>query len=773
MAGELTSLSLAMGRGVVSSAAPNAIGGVTIGQAGAAGTIYESYVLRDGDDFDRTTDADFLTPTNNSGQYMVTRHYGVQSGTPRYLRGSASLGGYEADPWHTGFLDANRGVVPSSFSDMIAFDGGRLKTKARRATSAEKLLMGALTGKNNLSSMVHMARRNMMRAPCIMEMRLRFPYALSSWDMNHPTFWLLQSQPGNGWDGLELDCEGFAPAFSFYVNRWVDAAVVSNQQPGNTSAVSKTQYRNYSFEVKQAAGVWTAYLYEENSLVASAPCSGGSFVFDPTRPFHLMMTSHILQAGLTQSVFDAAGDAGAEIECDYWRVWSPSSGVYRNPQAAARQFLADFNTDFSFDLGPASAVWGAGASGDVVEMIPNEDNSPAAPWVRGLLPASVTRTGDVLSGKITDQPGRLILARSYTPAAGDGCKPQPITICIGPRVVPNSIEYLVGQAFSFDVYTAVDCGDLHMGKVVSVSGLPAWATYNSTTKLVTGTPTDTGTTTITISGTNAVGQTVSKGVSLMKGEGYAYQSWNGPGWFDLTDPNTITLTGQNITGVSNKRSGGVALVAGGAAITNPANVQNGKSAARFARDTTNPARLFPAGDAGNVVLSQIMQGNDKPYTVIAVYTPTDANTGFIWSWSDTVDATNSQNIALVRRSASASSVRRQLVTATSNDVSWGAGQAANSHRIVAIKHTGTAVTIWDTSTTKAVDAAAQDVASFNSELVFRIGAAESNGSTDPTLAPTACAMDFFEIVIEGSAKLDADIQQAITDLAQKYAITLA
>ena len=485
---------------------------------GAAGSIYEGYRLDDGDDFNTTTAADFVSPTNGAGRYMTTRHYGVQSGAPRYLRGAASLGGYEADPWHTGYADANRGAPPASYADLITFGDGTLKTKTRRATTAERALMGPLNGKNNLSAMVHMGRRNMLRAPCIMEMRLRFPHALSAWNQYHPTFWLLQSQPGNGWDGLEIDCEGFTPELGLYRNTWNNGTLVNTANLGSTQAVSQTEYRIYTFKVAQdGQGVWMMYLYEDGVLRGSGTCSSGSFVFDPTRPFHLMQTSHILQNGLNQSIFDAAGGTGATMDCDYWRTWSVAAGTFRKPLLPHQEFQADFGADFSFALPTPQAVWGAGVTADVIENIPHEDNTPGAPWQRGLLPAGITRTGNTIAGRFNDFAGRLILARSATPATGDGCIPQTITINIGPQIRASNIQYQVGVAGSFDLYAACDCGDLFVGKVVTVTGLPAWATYSAATGLISWTnPPDVASINLTVSVTNSLGQSRTATVTLAK-----------------------------------------------------------------------------------------------------------------------------------------------------------------------------------------------------------------------------------------------------------------
>jgi hypothetical protein len=497
-----------------SGAAAPMIGGASIGQAGASGTIYNGYVLADGDDFDDMTAADFLTPTSADGAYMTTRHYGIQSTAPRYLRGAASLGGYEADPWHTGFLDANRGVVPASYADMITFENGILRAKSRRATTAERALMGALNGKLNLSSMIHMGRRNMMRAPCLMEMRLRFPYELSSWNQWHPTFWLIQSQPGNGWDGLELDCEGFAPALQFNRNTWNNGVGSYGPTLGNTVPVSETEFRDYAFEILQVGGVWRVRLWENGSLVAEGSPDYGGNAFDPSRPFHLMMTNHILQSGINQAIFDAAGDAGADIECDWWRAWRPSTGTFRQPLVPAAVLETPFNTAFSFALPTPQQVWGSDVTADVIEMIPNEDNTPAQPWVRGLLPPSVTRTGNTLAGTIGDNPGQLVLARSATPALGDGCVPQPITIAVGPTIRWADQTFIEGSAVSVDLYALCDCGDLHIGKTVAVTGLAgSGLSYNASTGLLTGTPV-LGSYGIAVTVTNARGQTATRNFTL-------------------------------------------------------------------------------------------------------------------------------------------------------------------------------------------------------------------------------------------------------------------
>lgn len=316
-----------------------------------------------------------------------------------------------------------------------------------------------------------------------------------------------------------------------------------------------------------------------------------------------------------------------------------------------------------------------------------------------------------------------------------------------------------------------------MGKAVTVAGLPAWATFNPTTGLVTGTPTNTGDTAITISGRNSLGQSATRTIPLTQTAPapelpptYDYEVWTGPGWFDLSDTSTTTVSGGNIQAVANKRPGGVGLVATGTSIEQIVD-QRGKHIALFNRNADNVARLVPV-TAGSDPLSRVSQGDDKPYTVIVVYTPRDDKDGYVWSWSDTTNATDAEQIAVIRRPTLPPILRRQKVSATPNNVSWGTAHVMGTPRIVAVRHTGTAVTVWDTSVTKALADVAQDAPAFSNELVFMIGAMETAAATDPSIARASCAMNFCEIIGEGEAKSDAKIQQAITDLAAKWGITL-
>lgn len=247
----------------------------------------------------------------------------------------------------------------------------------------------------------------------------------------------------------------------------------------------------------------------------------------------------------------------------------------------------------------------------------------------------------------------------------------------------------------------------------------------------------------------------------------AYTLWAGPGWFDASDTATVTEDAGFVSAFANKRTGGGDLFRSGSnnRMSLVPNARNSRSAIRLARDTAGRPRLVASPTDP---VSQVFQGEDNPYTVIIAYTPTDENTGYIWAASATISETTFQQVALIRRTAS-SSVRRQL-SSTSNDVNF-AGQAANVARIVAVQHTGTAVSIWDNSTTKIINGAVQNTTAFSTDMDFALFAARTLGAPG-AYASVQCSLDFYEIIVENTARTDAEIVAAIQALATKWGITI-
>lgn len=314
----------------------------------------------------------------------------------------------------------------------------------------------------------------------------------------------------------------------------------------------------------------------------------------------------------------------------------------------------------------------------------------------------------------------------------------------------------------------------------TVSGLvdgSSWAVFpndgrvaKSGNNLVVGLTQSTGDFSITLRHTHpdAVNSPLDTTVQLtVTAAGVTYSEWTGPGWFDASD--SLVTSGSTVTAFNNKRPGGEVLTGAGTAAnrTRVAAGQNGRDILRIVRDVSGPTTAPSLASQTGTALSVIGEGDDKPYTVLLAFKPTDANTGFPWAWSNNNGA-EVQNVGLVRRAASASSVRRQ--PAASIDVSFGTGLVAGTAYIVAVRHTGKLVSVWSNSLVKVLSDVPQDTAPLVAGAVFRIG----SGIIAANAGQTAqCNMDIFEVVVDDTARSDVDITTSISDLAAKWGITLS
>lgn len=766
-------------RRVEDGAVPPGIGGVPIGATGAAGTIYEGYTLSWGDDFE---ELDIMSPINPKGRYVPTRVYHAGA------RGSDTALGrmYNTDPFHTGHLDSNRGV-PVGYNNMRQA-GSVLTIQARNATAAERVHFEG-TARTNVSGMIaalpsfHFYPAAEGTGDIIIESRVRWTSAATNPAGWHPTLWSESATPANHPEADEHDIEGNSQRA--YLRRNVETNGNVNSTPGGvvheydgewhdvTLILSKSSVRAYVDGVLKQTGN-----YDANSK---------------NKPQYWMLTNHIYNANFEGEGYSAAAWAadpdGATIEIDWLRCWRRTGRAHYKPLVSIPDANMGAGGSVTITLPSKADLWGDATVTDFVQAIRHEENEPGGSHSDAYtqFPAGVTynETSRTLTVAPTDgKAGRLnFIVQAWKP---DGATGEAARFCVnvGPVINFTGLNAKAGQSVNTDLYAMCDCGVLvtngvTRAKTITVTGLVgSGLSYDDQTGMLTGTAVE-GTYSLTITVTNSIGQTATSTRTIVVEPDVpaappAYAGWTGPGWFDASDDATVAVSGANVLSVANKRPGGDGLSKAGGSLTRVPSAQNGRSVLRFARDTANPARLT-ATQAEASPLSTLFQGDDKPFTVITVYRPTDANTGFVWSASDTVPPNDNQVIGLLRRSGSASSVRRNPTNAAAADVFWGTGQASGTARIVAVSCTGTTVTVWDNSQTKALNAAPQDVAAFNNELIFRIGATENVGSTDNNgnFMNVICAMDLCEIIIEGEAKADADIQQAITDLAAKWGIALS
>jgi hypothetical protein len=754
------------------------IGGVAVGAPGAAGTIYEGYTLSWGDDFESLN---ILGPANPSGRWWTTRTYLAGS------RGSDTLLGtmYDTDPLMTGYNDSNRGV-PVGYSNMSAASSV-LALQARKATAGEQVHMQST--RNEVAAMiagpgvVHWYPGAANTEDIIYEGRIKFTAAAGNPAGWHPTMWLQSLNPTIAINSDELDWEGNKSNAYFNQNIWTSGSATSNT--AGSPYAHDGNYHTVAFIINTTS----VKLYIDGTLYATGAWNGNT----KSKPQYPLVTCHVYSGTYNGDTYSAAawnadGD-GATLSVDWLRVWRRTGKSHFTPRVGVSSVNVDYGSSTVITLPSAATIWGDGSVTEYLQAVYNEENEPGVDhttiytqFPTGVSYNSGTRelTVNITSGKT----GRINFVLSAWKADGSTGEPLRFAVNVGPRLSVSGFNFTTGAVVSYDVYAVCDCGVLttngtSKAKTISVSGLSgSGLSYDDSTGLLTGTAVA-GSYSIGVTITNSVGQSKTTNVTMtISAASYAYESWTGKGWFDASDAANITVNGSNqVTAATNKRSGQGDLTGGGtiANRTYVSAAQNGRNAIRIVRDVTAGGTALPRLVASSAAaISTMFQGNDKPYTTIVAYKPTDTNTGFIWSASDTVDSTDSQRIGLVRRNATACSVRRQLVEATSNDVSWGSGQASGTPRVVAIKHTGTTVTVWDNSaTTKAVNGTAQDVNTFNTQLAFMLFGSEGPGASDPYFAEVQGNMDFYEIVVEDSAKADADIEQAITDIASKWGITLS
>lgn len=260
-------------------------------------------------------------------------------------------------------------------------------------------------------------------------------------------------------------------------------------------------------------------------------------------------------------------------------------------------------------------------------------------------------------------------------------------------------------------------------------------------------------------------------------EGGDYTTWAGPGWFDASDPAFVAKNASNhVNSVSNKRLTGGDLSIGGTQSNMfvVADAQNGLQAIRvIASPNYNPSRLVASPTAP---ISTMFQGEDKPWTVIMAFKPTDTGTGHMWAAATTLGSTaEHQAITHMRRNATPPSIRAQSTTATVVDRPFGVSQPANTARVVAFRSNGTAVTVWDNNTSiKLLDNVGLDVGAMRDDVAFMMFTSRARAS-DGVVNWTnyQASFDFYEMVVDDTARTDAEIGAAMAAIGAKWGISIA
>jgi len=533
-------------------------------------------------------------------------------------------------------------------------------------------------------------------------------------------------------------------------------------------------------------------LYKDGVLVATASHESNHV----SLPQYFLLTNHITASGIDASGWTTLGAPGANFDIDYVRLWATPGTPYLRPLAAVADVNVDYNGTTSIVLPAAATLWGQTPNLEQVKIWSIDGIDPG--WSDtgsqsqfGSMGSQISynsgsRTLSIDWSAYNGNAGRCFLVVDAYLTVGSICQPLVVAINRGPVVNVSALNFTVGQSVSYDLYAQCDCGTLvsdssgARAKTISISGLGASGlSYDDSTGLLTGTMAA-GVYSCTVTVTNSIGQSVSSALTIaaFAATSYAYQSWtNLKGWFDASSTDGITTTKKFINSFVNKSGANGDLTVAGTAesISLIGNVQNGRSVARLVRNVSSPTAVPRAAALSTDAVSQVFQGDDQPFVAIIVLKPTDTNTGFPWSASTSLSTSANEQIAYTRRNTTASGIRKQP-SGVSNEVTWSspAGEVSGTVWIIAIHHTGTAVTVWRNSTTPIVNAAAQNVAAITTGAIFQLFAIFQNAAsgTNPTPAITQGNMDLMECLVAGS-QTTAEVQQAITDLAAKWGITLS
>lgn len=770
-------------------AGPPTVNGVQIGEEGGTGTLYEGYALAAGDDFasppTRWTGANTAgkyahsalsygfrqtSPNNDVAMYIDPAYRGARSESPTPL-------GYDGTAVADSVLTLTASAPPSELLPFLptTFTGGRGDGGNR-----PKLITGSLKSAPHFMLSA--------QADFILETRVRLADGMvrGYW----PSFWSTTFfWPEFG----ELDVvevrknptTGANAILSVLHGNLTDGGSSTNSQIASTTTPANTWVHVL---IEKVGDTVTLYddIAEPGTLAVRATnnTTAGQTLASRLRGAHDIRLDLAVSNGWDNTTFDAA-DWPEIVEFDWWRAWVPAAAG-ANPES---QYLPAVNTtpggSWAATFPSAVDLHGAGAGFEQVTAAWDNFDAPGFATRNGTtkLPWSMTvdLSARTVSGTVpTTEGGCLPLLFTY--AYDDGTPASRVfkSINVAPAFQTLFGSNSIGVGVEVDLtvnYTDFHSGNLgpHTYSVNKTGG--SWLTITgegTDTLTISGTSGETDeTVTLEIVCTNAIGQTTTVTRTITVAAATAYADWTGPGWFDASD--SLVMSGSEVTSVVNKRAGGGNLTGEGTTSSRARALaaQNGLNALRLTRDVASGTAGVPRFSASvAAAVSAMFQGNDKPFTTIIAFRPTDENTGFIWSASDTILPSDFQDISQIRRT-SACSVRRQLSSAANNDVNFGSGQASGVPIVVAVKHTGTTVSVWENSTTKTVDAVTQNTATFGTGLAFTLFAARRQGSADPTFNEVQCSLDFYEMVVDDTARTDEEIQQAMTDIAAKWGIALS
>jgi hypothetical protein len=186
--------------------------------------------------------------------------------------------------------------------------------------------------------------------------------------------------------------------------------------------------------------------------------------------------------------------------------------------------VADLDVDYDGKgkvvLPSAKTLWGDASVTEFVQVVPYDSSEPGMaeqttftqfPPLLSYDATSRTIRADFSTG--VGNAGRShVVVYGYKP---DGSTMEPLRFSInrGPRITTGPLSAAAGDSYRHDIYRECDVSVM-VPKILSIKGLPPDLPFDSSTGLITGTPTATGVSKLTISCTNNAGQTARRAATL-------------------------------------------------------------------------------------------------------------------------------------------------------------------------------------------------------------------------------------------------------------------
>jgi hypothetical protein len=356
---------------------------------------------------------------------------------------------------------------------------------------------------------------------------------------------------------------------------------------------------------------------------------------------------------------------------------------------------------------------------------------------------------------------------SPTAAVGQTSEPWHGVVDVGPHFVGAGLVCPKNSTTPIDVYSHFDCGSLtsnedgSRGKSVTVSGLPAGFTYNSTTQMIVPDGSQAyAITALTLTCTNCVGQSIVATVQLVVPQ--FLDSANLVGLYDFSDITKATVTTVSnidwMTAFANSKAGnGDLAVSGGVFASSTGglrpflDVARNRYCGRLVANIIGQTQLIKIEALVTDAVSTMWGGNDTPHTFIIARIPRSTAAGFLLGASKTKDATNANVIAALKGSGAAVSTYRRRATTAAGQTSntWGAaGEAVGTPRTTAYRTDGIAATVYDNNvTTPVVNGATQNTAALDADLVFGLATVRVEGASSPTYQLSQTDTDFYMVAL--------------------------